>query len=57
VPRWLSAAVGLLPVRARAQILQQGYPPVEHAPLSDLFVLAGRAAGGGLLAGWRFRRD
>jgi ABC-2 type transport system permease protein len=57
VPRWLSAAIGLLPVRALAQILQQGYTPVEHTPLSDLFVLAGWAAGGGLLAGWRFRWD
>ena len=32
VPRWLSAVVGLLPVRALAQILQQGYTPVAHAP-------------------------
>jgi ABC-type multidrug transport system permease subunit len=55
VPRWLSAAVGLLPVRPLAQILQQGYTPVEHAPLSDLFVLAGWAAGGGVLAVCRFR--
>ena len=55
VPRWLSAAVGLLPVRALAQILQQGYTPVEHAPASDLLVLAGWAVGGGALAVWRFR--
>jgi hypothetical protein len=57
VPRWLSAAVGLLPVRALAQILQQGYAPVEHALLSDLLVLAGWAAGGCALAVWRFRCD
>jgi ABC-2 type transport system permease protein len=55
VPRWLSVAVGLLPVRALAQILQQGYTPVEHAPLSDLLVLAGWAVGGCALAAWRFR--
>jgi len=55
VPRWLSAAIGLLPVRALAQILQQGYTPVEHAPASDLLVLAGWAVGGGALAVWRFR--
>jgi ABC-2 type transport system permease protein len=55
VPRWLSAVIGLLPVRALAQILQQGYPPVEHAPASDLLVLEGWAVGGCLLAVWRFR--
>jgi hypothetical protein len=55
VPRWLSAAVGLLPVRPLARIRQQGHTPVEHAPLSDLFLLAGWAAGGGVLAVWRLR--
>ena len=56
VPRWLSVAVGLLPVRPLAQILQQGYTPVEHAPPSDLMDLVARAAGGCALAVWRFRR-
>ena len=40
----------LLPVRALAQILPQGYTPVEHAPAGDLLGLAGWAAGGGALA-------
>ena len=43
----LPAVVGLLPVRALAQILQHGYTPVAHAPLSDLLVLMTWAAGGG----------
>ncbi len=55
VPRWLSVVVGLLPVRALAQILQQGYTPVEHAPVSDLFVLLAWTAIGCALAAWRFR--
>jgi hypothetical protein len=41
--------------RALAQILQQGYTPVEHAPLADLLVLAGWAAAGCAMAAWRFR--
>jgi hypothetical protein len=55
VPRWLSAVVGLLPVRALAQILQHGYTPVAHAPLTDLLVLAGWAVAGCAFAAWRFR--
>ena len=55
VPRWLSAAVGVLPVRALAQILQQGYTPVEHAPLSDLYVLLAWTVAGCAFAVWRFR--
>jgi ABC-type polysaccharide/polyol phosphate export permease len=55
VPRWLSVVVGLLPVRALAQILQQGYTPVEHAPVSDLFVLLAWTGIGCALAAWRFR--
>jgi ABC-2 type transport system permease protein len=55
VPHWLSAAVGLFPVRALAQILQQGYTPVEHAPVTDLFVLLAWTAGAGAFAAWRFR--
>jgi ABC-2 type transport system permease protein len=55
VPHWLSVAVGLLPVRALAQILQQGYTPAEHAPLTDLLVLLAWAAAGVTFAVWRFR--
>jgi ABC-2 type transport system permease protein len=55
VPHWLSVGVGLLPVRALAQILQQGYTPVAHAPLSDLVVLLAWAAAGITFAVWRFR--
>jgi len=55
VPGWLSVIVGLLPVRALAQILQQGYTPVEHAPLSDLYVLLAWTVVGCAFAVWRFR--
>jgi ABC-2 type transport system permease protein len=55
VPHWLSVVVGLLPVRALAQILEQGYTPVEHAPVTDLFVLLAWTAIGCALAAWRFR--
>jgi len=55
VPHWLSAAVALFPVRALAQILQQGYTPVVHAPVSDLFVLLAWTAAGCAFAAWRFR--
>jgi ABC-2 type transport system permease protein len=55
VPHWLSAAVGLFPVRALAQILQHGYTPVAHAPVTDLFVLLAWSAAGCAIATWRFR--
>jgi ABC-2 type transport system ATP-binding protein len=55
VPHWLSAVVGLFPVRALAQILQQAYTPVAHAPLTDLFVLLAWTAAGCGFAAWRFR--
>jgi ABC-2 type transport system permease protein len=55
VPHWLSVLVGLLPVRALAQILQQGYTPAAHAPLEDLVVLLAWAAAGTGCAVWRFR--
>ncbi|MGD0703414.1 MAG: ABC transporter permease [Trebonia sp.] len=55
VPGWLSAVVAVLPVRALAQILEQGYTPVEHAPITDLFVLLAWTAIGCALAAWRFR--
>jgi hypothetical protein len=42
-------------VRALAQILQQGYTPVEHAPKTDLLVLLAWAAVGCAVAAWRFR--
>jgi ABC-2 type transport system permease protein len=55
VPHWLSAAVGLFPVRALAQVLQQGYTPVEHAPLTDWLVLLAWTGIGVAVAAWRFR--
>jgi ABC-2 type transport system permease protein len=55
VPHWLSVAVGLFPVRALAQILEQGYTPVAHAPATDLLVLLAWTAVGCAFAAWRFR--
>jgi ABC-2 type transport system permease protein len=55
VPRWLGAVVAVLPVRALAQILEQGYTPVEHASLADPFVLLAWTAAGCAFAAWRFR--
>jgi ABC-2 type transport system permease protein len=55
VPHWLSAAIGYLPVRALAQILEQGYTPVAHVPPQDFGVLAAWAAAGVAVAVWRFR--
>jgi ABC-2 type transport system permease protein len=55
VPHWLSGAVGLFPVRPLAQVLQQGYTPVAHAPATDWFVLLAWTAAGGAFAAWRFR--
>jgi ABC-2 type transport system permease protein len=55
VPHWLSAVVGFFPVRALAQILEQGYTPVAHAPLTDFAVLLAWAVGGCAVAAWRFR--
>jgi hypothetical protein len=55
VPGWLSAIVAVLPVRALAQILEQGYTPVEHASLAHPFVLLAWTAAGCAFAAWRFR--
>ena len=55
VPRWLSIAIGFLPVRALAQILEHGYTPVAKAPLTDVLVLLGWTALGCALTTWRFR--
>jgi ABC-2 type transport system permease protein len=55
LPHVLSAAVGLFPVRPLAQVLQQGYTPVVHAPASDLLVLLAWTAVGGAFTAWRFR--
>jgi len=55
VPRWLSAVVAVLPVRPLAQILEQGYTPVEHASLADPFILLAWTAAGCAFAAWRFR--
>ena len=55
VPHWLSAVVGVFPVRALAQLLQQGYTPVEHAPVTDWLVLLAWTGAGAAVAAWRFR--
>jgi ABC-2 type transport system permease protein len=55
VPHWMSAAIGVFPVRALAQILEHGYTPAAHAPLADLFVLLAWTAAGCAFATWRFR--
>jgi len=55
LPHWLSTVVGFFPVRALAQILQQAYTPVAHAPLCDVFVLLAWAVAGCALTAWRFR--
>jgi ABC-2 type transport system permease protein len=55
VPRWLSSAVGLLPVRALAQVLAHAYTPVARAPASDLVVLLAWTAAGCAFCAWRFR--
>jgi ABC-2 type transport system permease protein len=55
VPHWLSAAVGVFPVRALAQVLEQGYTPAAHAPATDLVVLLAWSVAGCAFAAWRFR--
>ena len=55
VPHWLSVVVGLFPVRALAQILEQGYTPVVHASATDLLVLLAWTFAGCAFAAWRFR--
>lgn len=55
VPHWLSVIVGLFPVRPLAQILEQGYTPVQHVSLEDPIVLAAWTVAGVSLAVWRFR--
>ena len=54
-PHWLSAAIGYLPVRALAQILEQGYTPVAHVPPQDFLVLLAWATVGIATAIRRFR--
>jgi len=55
VPHWLSAVVGVFPVRALAQVLQHGYTPVAHAPVTDYVVLLAWAAAACTFTAWRFR--
>jgi len=55
VPHWLSAAVGLFPVRALAQILQHAYTPVANAPATDWVILLGWTAAACAFTAWRFR--
>ena len=55
LPHALSVAVGLFPVRALAQVLEQGYTPVINAPASDWLVLLAWTAAAGAFTAWRFR--
>jgi ABC-2 type transport system permease protein len=55
LPHWLSVVVGFFPVRALAQVLEQGYTPVVQAPATDLIVLLAWTAAGCAFAAWRFR--
>ena len=55
VPRWLSAVVACSRSAPSPRSSQQGYTPVEHASLTDLFVLLAWTAAGCAFAAWRFR--
>jgi ABC-2 type transport system permease protein len=55
LPHALSVAVGLFPVRALAQLLQQGYTPVVHAPATDWLVLFAWTVAAVAFTLWRFR--
>ena len=54
LPRWLSALVAALPVKALADVLQDGYT-VRAFPVVALLILAGWAAAGAGFTVWRFR--
>ncbi|HXL91877.1 MAG TPA: ABC transporter permease [Streptosporangiaceae bacterium] len=54
LPRWLSLLVGALPVKALADVLQDGYT-VHAFPVVALLILLAWAAGGTGFAVWRFR--
>ena len=54
LPRWLSLLVAALPVKALADVLQDGYT-VHAFPAVALAILAGWAAAGAGFTVWRFR--
>jgi ABC-2 type transport system permease protein len=54
LPGWLAPVVAALPVKALAEVLQDGYT-VHAFPLAALGILALWAAAGGGFALWRFR--
>jgi ABC-type multidrug transport system permease subunit len=54
LPRWLSVLVAALPVKALADVLQDGYT-VRAFPVVALLILAGWAAAGAGFTVWRFR--
>lgn len=54
LPKWLSAVVGAFPVKALANVLQDGYT-VRAFPAAALGILAAWAAAGAGFAVWRFR--
>jgi ABC-2 type transport system permease protein len=56
LPHWLNVVVGLLPVRALAEILESSYASSVHAPEPrDLLVLMAWAMAGATVSAWRFR--
>jgi ABC-type multidrug transport system permease subunit len=58
IPHWLSGAAGALPIKALAQVLEDGYTPAAHTfPAADLSILLAWAVAGGALTSWRFRRQ
>jgi hypothetical protein len=58
IPRWLSSAAGLLPIKALAQVLEDAYTPARFVfPGADLIILLAWAVAGASLAAWRFRRQ
>jgi len=56
LPHWLNTVVGLLPVKALAEILESSYTSAVHAAEpGDLLVLLVWAGIGAGIATWRFR--
>ena len=56
MPKWLSHAVSVLPVKALTRVLQDAYMPTAHSfPVWDLLILMAWAAAGSAIAAWRFR--
>jgi ABC-type multidrug transport system permease subunit len=56
LPHWLNTVVGLLPVKALAEILESSYTSAVPAPEPrDLLVLLAWAMAGAGITAWRFR--